>query len=325
MFNFFDVIVFGSGTKDTYMILDPKNKTNGDGMCFSYGAKIDAKEIKHTTGGGGTNVACALNKIGLKSSWWGAVGQDQEGDNVLNDLKNFGVDFKMAKICKEKPTNQSVILMYPGSERTILTYRGASNHYFLQDLNFSKLKSKWIYIAPFGGKTLDIMEPILKHANQKNIKTMLNPGGAQIEYIKNRNLEILSLIDILSINMQEASMFSGKQDINEMIKELSKSIKDILIITDGENGCCVYEKKTNKLYKAGVVKTEIIDMTGAGDSFNSGFLAGYIQKNDIAYAIALGSAQSAYNIQNWGAKFNLLDKKDNWPKVDVSVSDFDSL
>jgi len=53
--------------------------------------------------------------------------------------------------------------MYPGSERTILTYRGASNDFSLQDINFSKLKSKWSYIAPFGGKSLEIFEFVMKN------------------------------------------------------------------------------------------------------------------------------------------------------------------
>lgn len=155
----FDIIIFGSGTRDRYMILDPKNKKNGEEITFSYGSKIDTQEIKSFTGGGGTNVACALSKIGFKTSWWGMIGNDQEGKDIIDDIKKFGVNKNFVKISKDKGSNQSVILMYPGSERTILTYRGASNDFSLQDINFSKLKSKWIYIAPFGGKSLEIFEP----------------------------------------------------------------------------------------------------------------------------------------------------------------------
>lgn len=322
----FDIIIFGSGTRDRYMILDPKNKKNGEEITFSYGSKIDTQEIKSFTGGGGTNVACALSKIGFKTSWWGMIGNDQEGKDIIDDIKKFGVNKNFVKISKDKGSNQSIILMYPGSERTILTYRGASNDFSLQDINFSKLKSKWIYIAPFGGKSLEIFEPVLKHAQKNGIKTMVNPGSSQIEYIKNGKIDILGLIDIISINEEEGAQLSGenKDDIQGIIKKIAPFIKNILIVTRGEKGCYVYEKQNNKLYTAGVIKTDIVDMTGAGDSFNSGFLAGYIKK-DIVYGIQLGSAESSYNISNWGAKFNLLSNNDDWEKIDVKIEDFNVL
>jgi sugar/nucleoside kinase (ribokinase family) len=320
----FDVTVFGSGTKDTYMILNQKDHNQSQGICLPYGGKVDATEIRHTTGGGGTNVACALAKFGLKASWWGGVGNDLEGSNVLNDLKEFGAHFKYVVIKDNIPTNQSVVLMYPGSERSIVTYRGASNDYNLQDINFGKLKSKWIYIAPSGGKSLEIFKPILEHASKKQIKTMVNPGSAQLDYIK-QNLNILSLIDVFVLNDDEASDISGvnKDDIIGMGKKLLETAKNIVIITKGEKGCEVFDKTNKKHYQAGVIKTEVVDMTGAGDSFCAGFLAGYINKNDLMYAIQLGSAESSHNIANWGAKFNLLSKKDDWEKVEVKVSDLD--
>lgn len=155
---------------------------------------------------------------------------------------------------------------------------------------------------------------------------MVNPGSSQIEYIKNGKIDILGLIDIISINEEEGAQLSGenKDDIQGIIKKIAPFIKNILIVTKGEKGCYVYEKQNNKLYTAGVIKTNIVDMTGAGDSFNSGFLAGYIKK-DIVYGIQLGSAESSYNISNWGAKFNLLSNNDDWEKIDVKIEDFNVL
>lgn len=321
----FDVIVFGSGAEDTYMILNQKDHDIRQGICLPYGGKVDATEIRHTTGGGGTNVACALSKLGLKASWWGAVGNDLEGSNVLNDLKEFKADFKRAIIKKEIPTNQSVVLMYPGSERSIVTYRGASNEYNLQDIDFSKLKSKWVYVAPSGGKSLEILEPVLKQASVRQIKTIVNPGSGQLDFIKQTGLKLLSLIDIFVVNDDEASALSGidKNDVIGIGKKLLETAKNIVIITKGEKGCEVFDKTNKKHYQAGVIKTEVVDMTGAGDSFCAGFLAGYINKNDIMYAVQLGSAESSHNIRNWGAKFNLLHKNDDWEKIEVKVSDLD--
>ncbi|HNY97777.1 MAG TPA: carbohydrate kinase family protein [Candidatus Pacearchaeota archaeon] len=316
----YDVITFGSGTKDTYLILDQKKIKDGNlDLCFRYGAKVEAHELRITTGGGGTNSAAALSKLGYRTAWCGMVGDDNEGKDVITDLKKFGVDGSFIKKTKEKPTNQSIVLMSPGSDRTILIYRGASNEYGLQDLDLKKIKAKWIYIAPLAGKNLDFFAPLLEYAADNGIKVMVNPGIAQIDFLK-QNMHLLSKIDILSVNEDEAARLTGynSNQATESLNIIAQAVKSVAVITKGENGVEVADKKN--LFSAGVIDVKIVDKTGAGDSFNAGFLAEYMKTGNIPNAIQLATADATCNMQNWGAKFNLLCPNDNWERVNVTIT-----
>jgi len=316
----YDVITFGSGTKDTYLILDQNKIKDGNlDLCFRYGAKVEAHELRITTGGGGTNSAAALSKLGYHTAWCGMVGDDNEGNDVIADLKKFKVDRSFIKKTKEKPTNQSIVLMSPGSDRTILIYRGASNEYGLQDLDLKKIKAKWIYIAPLAGKNLDFFAPLLEYAANNGIKIMVNPGIAQIDFLK-QNMHLLNKIDILSVNEDEAARLTDHHidQVTESLSILTKMVKSVTIITKGEKGVEVADKKN--IYSAGIINVTIVDKTGAGDSFNAGFLAEYMKSGNIPNAIQLATADATCNMQNWGAKFNLLCSKDSWERINVTIT-----
>ena len=72
------------------------------------------------------------------------------------------------------------------------------------------------------------------------------------------------------------------------------------------------------LYRAGVPKSKVIDRTGAGDSFASGFITGFIKKRgNVEYAIQLGTANATSCLRKWGAKQGLLEKGEKFEKVKV--------
>ncbi len=316
----FDVITFGSGTKDTYLILDKdKAKNNQKNICFRYGDKIEADEIRHTSGGGGTNTAAALSKFGFNVAWCGMVGNDEAGLGVMEELKEFGVDTNLTQSTNKRPTNQSVVLMSRGSDRTILTYRGASNEFGLGHIPWEKLNAKWFYIAPLAGENLGFFEPLLEFAQKRGIKTMLNPSAAQIQFILKKGLNLLSKINILSVNEEEALLLAKTREKNaeKLLAKFSKLVKDAVIITKGAKGACASDKKN--IYSVGAAPCPVVDRTGAGDSFNAGFLSGFMENQDMTNALQLASAQAACNLQNWGAKFNLLCRADSWEKPNVKI------
>jgi len=128
---------------------------------------------------------------------------------------------------------------------------------------------------------------------------------------------ILEKIDILILNREEASLLTKipYQREKEIFKKLGKLVRGICIMTKGEKGVVVLDGKY--LYKADALKIKLIDSTGAGDSFNAGFLSAFIKTGDIVSAIQLGIANSASNLQKLGAKDGLLDKNQKFKKVKV--------
>ncbi len=325
----FDIITFGSATsdiflrlkKDNYSILPEKILTESRGICFPLGAKVFLEETITATGGGGTNTACTFGLQGFKTAFCGKVGDDLQGMTLIDDLKKNKVDVSFCQKDSQYPTAFSAILPIPGKERTVLIQRGACHFMGSGDIPWEKIKkTKWFYLAPLSGKLVEVFEPLVRFANENKIKVAVNPGDTQINLPENSLKCLLGQVDILILNREEASSLTKipQQEEKEIIKSLASMTSGIIIITKGEEGSLVFDGKY--LFEAGVLDgVGLIEKTGAGDAFASGFLSGLLQKNNIEYCMQLGTANATSCMQKIGAKNGLLKKGDRgeWSRVVV--------
>jgi len=92
----FDIITFGSATRDNFLQLKKENHqiiesnkfVTDKGLCFSLGSKIAIENLVISTGGGGTNTAATFALQGLKTAYMGKLGRDKRGEAVIEDLKS---------------------------------------------------------------------------------------------------------------------------------------------------------------------------------------------------------------------------------------------
>lgn len=319
----YDVITFGSGTFDVYLLLKEFRLTSAKklytqkGLCLNLGSKIEVENILFRTGGGGTNTAFTFKNQGLKVCWCGMVGEDENGEKIIKELKKKGIDTSFVFKTAKKPTNYSVILSAPAKERTILVFRGASGELAKKNIPWQKLKTDWFYLATLSDKLALIFEDLVDFAKENKIKIAVNPGSSQLSLPKQKLENILKKVDILLLNQEEAAILTKTPYYKEkeIFKKLDEMVPGICIMTKGPEGVIVSDGKY--LYKAPALKTKLIDRTGAGDSFGAGFLSAFIKKNDIPLAIQFGIANSASCIRKWGAKEGLLKRNQKWQKVKI--------
>jgi len=335
----FDIITFGSASKD--ITLKPKNLTVlkykkeftlGKGLCLPIGSKIDVEEITFNSGGGGTNTAATFVLQGFKTAFYGMVGKDQSGQEVINELKKLKVDTKFILKTSKKPTNYSIIISQDFQDRTILAYRGASDLLSKKDILWQKIKTKWFYSAPLTGllclphsESADstagatLFEDIVNFAHKNKIKIALNPSMQQLCLPKEKLVEVFKKIDVLFLNQEEASFLTKIpfEKEKEIFKKIDEICPGVAVMTKGSEGVVVSDGKY--LYSAKPMPDrKIIDTTGAGDSFASGFLADYIRySGDIEKAIQLGMANSQGCLSQIGAKNGLLKKGQKFERVEV--------
>jgi len=329
----YDIITFGSAaqdinlkskvfkaTKDMPAQEGDKDFVTGEGLCLALGSKIDVEEIKFTSGGGGTNTATTFAKQGLKTAYCGMVGDDMAGGAIIEELKKLKVDTALVQKTKERLTNHSVAISDGGEERTILVYRGASDFMGKNDIPWNKLKTKWIYMAPLSGLLCDTFEDIVNFANENKIKIAVNPGKTQLSMPMETIIRVLKKIDILFLNQEEASFLTkiSFREEAEVFKKIDEICPGIAVMTKGGGGVVASDGKF--LYSAKPnPNRKVIDTTGAGDSFASGFLADFIKTNsNIESAIQFGLANSAGNLSEIGAKTGLLDKNSKFERVPVA-------
>ncbi|KPJ54809.1 hypothetical protein AMJ47_03085 [Parcubacteria bacterium DG_72] len=320
-----DIVTFGSAAWDVFMRpkkirpVTSKRFVSKKGICFNLGSKVDIEDVYSSSGGGGTNTAATFVSQGFKTAFVGCVGNDLTGRQIIEDLKVFGINVDFVQTESSRPTNYSVILKTQGVDRTILVYRGASELFDKKRIPFGKIKkAKWFYLAPLPGKTAKITKDIVDFAEKNNIKVALNPGNSQLSLAKKEVEDIISKVDILVLNQEEASFLTNidYHKEKEIFKKIDNICPGIAIMTKGPEGVSVSDGK--HLFTAPGVHNNIVDNTGAGDAFGSGFVAGFIKKQDIEYAIQLAMTNSVSCLTKLGAKGGLLKKGQKFKKVKVS-------
>jgi ribokinase len=218
-------------------------------------------------------------------------------------LKKEKVKF-LGKTVKGELTGYSVILDSKGGDRTILTYKGANDEVSIKDI--SKFKTKWLYFSSLLGKSFHTQKELaLKLKKRRGTKLAYNPSSYQI---KNMNLSsLLKITDILILNKQEAEMLLKKYNSKEkdLLLGLNKLIQGIVVITDKNKLITCYDG--NKKYSLVPHKEiKVVERTGAGDAFASGFVGGQIVGKTIEESLKLGLRESEAVIQHFGAKNNLI-------------------
>ncbi len=312
----FDIITFGSATRDLFVksknfkALKDKKFITGKGLCFNIGSKVYLDELFFASGGGGSNTAATFAIQGFKTAYVGMVGNDPGGKSIVEEWNKFKIK-SFVSINKNHNTPYSIILSVSGRGRTILIYQGASHEMEKKDIPFSKLKAKWFYIAGLSGKSAKTLVPIINFAKKNKIKVALNPGAAQLKLGLKGLKSILSVVDVLSLNKEEAANLAGLpyNKEKEIFKKLDEYVRGIVIMTKGPDGVVVSDGKN--VCQAGIFKEKKhVDRTGAGDAFGSGFVAGLMRTGKIEEAIRLGSANGTSIVEQFGAKNGILSKQD---------------
>ncbi len=318
----YDVITFGSATLDVFLktrnfaFCKEKKFLSQKAVCFPFGSKADINDLAFRTGGGGTNAGVTFVLQGLKTAYCGMLADDFSGSEILKDLKRFGVDSSLIFKTDKAPTNFSVIFSW-GTDRTAFVWRGASELLKWGNVPQNKIKTRWLYLAPFSGKLVSLFEPLVNFAHKNKIKVFANLGNTQIDLGIKRLKPILKKIDIVLLNQEEASLLTKieYQEEKKVFKKLDDWIDGLAIMTKGRKG--VVASDGNYLYRAESLPAKIVDKTGAGDAFGSGFLSQILKGGNIEIALQFGAANAASCIQALGAKQGLLQKGQVWRKIKV--------
>lgn len=290
----FDIVCFGSAVVDVFVNTEVSEKKKH--FSYSVGSKILIKELRFDIGGGGTNTAVAFSRFGFKTGFIGKLGKDNNGKDILNLLKKEKIKF-LGKIAEEK-SGYSIILDSKDKDRTILTFKGPNNKILINEL--PKFQTKWLYLSSLMGKSFETQKKLAEILSRKGAKIAFNPSDY---LIKHKNIHsILKLCDILVLNKEEAGMLTKDSDL---LLGLHKLGPRIVVITDKDKKIECYDGK--KKYSINPHKNiKVVERTGAGDAFASGFVAGMIAGKNIQQSLELGLKESESVLGHFGAKNNLL-------------------
>lgn len=306
-----DLLTIGDSSIDLYMKIDEATKGVAGGttefpkICFFHGSKINASQSKTFAGGNACNVAAGASKLGLVAGIYTEIGDDENSQKLLIELKNKNVDTTFVIQGKDSPTDVHTILVYK-QERTIITHH-EKHQYKLQEWQ----EPKWVYYTSVG-RGFELFQKELVRYLKTHSKTgvAFNPGTIQMEEGLDNLKNFLEVTDILFINKEEAKRLVGDGTMDRTHIKLQALGPKLTVITDGKNGSSAFEGKS--FYEQDCIPSATlpVDKTGAGDAFASGFLSAIFYGKSIKEALLWGSLNAAGEITQIGVGTGLLSKKE---------------
>lgn len=332
-----DVITIGSATLDSFLetklpLVDFSDSPSLKALALPFGEKLSAEDAYFTSGGNALNSAVTFARQGFKVAPYIVLGDDAPADMILSRLEEERISPDLIRFSDRISTSFSVLLLQ-GGDRTIVNYKGAGETLELPEFSRA-LRAKFWYIS-LPGKSWKIFPKLVEMAKSRGIKIAFNPSGVHLREGKNSILKNLRHIDFLVLNGGEAAELVGADptDAEGAFRKLDKLCGGILAVTLGGRGSIISDGSF--VYRAGVYKEKkLVDRTGAGDAFGSGFVAGLLRRREscvrgriksesIVYAARLASANATSVVEYLGASEGALYRSETaserWNKFKLVV------
>jgi len=210
-------VAVGSATIDVYVRANRAVVLDWHGpveerryMMLEYGGKLNVPFFVEETGGGGTNIAVGLARLGIEVEFVGALGDDERADRVTDALGREGVSTEHVVRLKGEKTGLSVIVGGPDGERSVLVCRGANSRFDPKTFPWDALDgAAALYLGSLHGAAARLLTELPKRLERWDGVLCWNPGGAQVGAGLDAMRPLLARCDTLVLNRREAEKLTG--------------------------------------------------------------------------------------------------------------------
>jgi sugar/nucleoside kinase (ribokinase family) len=299
----FDVICFGVAVVD--FPLSPVSKE-----LFSRNITQINAPVFHA-GGGAANQAVVLSRLGNKTMILTTLGKDAQGGIFMNILKTRGRDIDLSHVAyhEEVSTGISVVMIEPDGQRHFCVNRGTNNHFRLDRFDLSVLKAakivslSYLFGLPgFDGAGSSALLRIAKESEAITVvDTVTDLADIGLEGIRST----LEHTDYFFPSYSEAAEVSGETEPEKIAEIFLAEGAGHVGIKLGADGCFFKDAKHEFYLPA--FKGPVVDTTGAGDNFMSGFITGIVRGWDMEQCCRFGNAAGALCVAEIGANTAIKD------------------
>jgi ribokinase len=305
-------------TKEGVLVDNKRDLLRQKLVGFEYGAKVNIENIDTQLGGGASNAAVCLARLGEKVATLVCLGKDRTAEVILENFKQNKVAKNLIQVSK-KNTGMSSIVVYgqKTKDHILFTYRGANEDLKFDLVKIKKFNPDFIYVSSLSGeKWISFFDKLLLYKKKNNKFLVWNPGNLQIGEGAGKIKKYLSETDVLIVNKDEAIelLVKEKKDIGptisikKLLQYLAEFCPGIVVITAGQKGSFAFYQ--DKFFEQSVASVEKKDTTGVGDAFGSTFLWSLAQTDfDIQKSLKMASKNAASVITKKGAQNGLLGSK----------------
>ena len=257
---------------------------------------------KTISGGSVANSIAGLSKFDNEVGFIGKISDDDFGKKYEDGLIKEKVNFFYKKKKEKLPTGTCLILITPDSERTMCTFLGTSGKINENDIDLKVInKSKIIFLEGYLWDEGDPQKAFEKAIGGTSKVAMSLSDKFCVDRHKTHFLELVkNKIDITFANEAEIMSLINAKNFDDVIR-FGKETKKLLVITRGANGAVSI--KGDNIEEIGIKKNlKIVDLTGAGDLFASGYLHSYLNNLPQKDCLEKATEMASKIIQQIGAR-----------------------
>ncbi|MGM9534680.1 MAG: ribokinase [Intestinibacter sp.] len=257
------------------------------------GETLLGDSISYIPGGKGANQAVAMAKLGAEVEMFGCIGDDSNGQKMIENMKNVGIKTEHIKVLEGIPTGIAMITVGE-NDNTIIVVPGANGKVDKDYVDGIKdVLQTYDMVVLQHEIPLDTVHYIVEFCAEKNIPVVLNPAPAA-----KVPMEIIEKVTYLTPNEHEAVLIFGDEMTTE---ELLKKYPEKLLITQGSRGVstCL---KSGEILTVPARPAKVVDTTGAGDTLNGAFSVQIAGGANIKDALTFANTAASLSTEKFGAQ-----------------------
>lgn len=268
-------------------------------------------KVDKILGGAATYIGLSASRFNLNCGIVSVVGEDFENQH-LNLLKNHGIDISGVEIVSGGAT-----FFWSGKYHDDMNIRTTLDTQLNVLENFKPKIPEHLKSPDFvmlGNLSPDVQLQALEQLNAKPRLTVLDTMNFWMDNFRSRLDQVIEKVDVISINDEEARQLTGEYSLVRAAAQIHQMGPEYVVIKKGEHGAFLFHN--HEIFSAPALPLdEVIDPTGAGDSFAGGFIGYLTQTGDISFknmklALIYGSVMASFTVEKFGTE-NMLNYSPN--------------
>jgi ribokinase len=271
--------LFGSG-EEFQSLLNPLNRLG---------------TLKSRSGGGSAaNTIAALARMGLSAKFIGKVGEDVEGDFLLESLKPAQTDL----ICRGGKSGVCLVVLDRHQDRFLFVSGNANSTLRFDEIKLGELKdTSWIHLSSFIGEPPFEAQTALLNWIDASMRVSLDPGEIYASKGLDKIRPLIERSHTLFLTEREIRMLTDR-DFYDGAKMLMEIGPPILVCKRGRQGSHVFSEGED--FEVPAIQVEAVDNTGAGDVYNAGFLTGIFLGKSLGECALFATKVAAKSVMGYG-------------------------
>jgi sugar/nucleoside kinase (ribokinase family) len=313
----FDVLTIGNAIVDVIAPIKPdflEREGMDEGIMHLVDAERSAylydrmpEEKRQISGGSAANTAAGVASLGGRAAFVGKVAEDDLGEVFAGDLHELGVHYGVHKLQDGPATARSMILVSAGGERTMNTYLGACHQLTPADIKEEEIGAAAVtYMEgylwdPVEAKKAFVTAAHFAHKHERATAFTLSDPFC-VNRFREEFLDLMrsKTIEIVFANIEEVKSLYQTDSLQEAIQQIGKDC-ELAAVTMGSQGAMAIAEGEVVTVPAYPVDA-VVDATGAGDLFASGFLLAHARGRDLRTALQTGCLAASEVISHIGAR-----------------------